>query len=269
MDVGDEECDTELGLGMRIRPSTPCGKNSADEELAMARQNIIDVSKLGLASCYSKQHGDTQFDNMVSFHKNTISSFPVDSNFANQESCHGVGIKRERESVTEDFEGDKGYCRVSDEDEEGGGTRKKLRLSKQQSAILEETFKEHSTLNPKQKQTLAKQLNLCPRQVEVWFQNRRARTKLKQNEVDCQFLKRCYESLTEENRRLQKELIELKSLKRAAVASPLYLKLQLPSTTIKVCPSCQRVITSDKNTPFTNLQEPHFYPCYSHSSVAY
>lgn len=77
-----------------------------------------------------------------------MSSFHVDSNLINQESCHGVGIKREWDSVTEDFEGDKAYYMVSDEDEEGGGTRKKLRLSKQQSAILEETFKLHSTLNP-------------------------------------------------------------------------------------------------------------------------
>lgn len=91
--------------------------------------------------------------------------------------------------------------RGSDEDD-NGLTRKKLRLSKDQSAFLEESFKEHNTLNPvsffestkqknnlrtslfvifasemlqKQKVALAKQLNLRPRQVEVWFQNRRAR----------------------------------------------------------------------------------------------
>lgn len=37
--------------------------------------------------------------------------------------------------------------RGSDE-EENGSPRKKLRLSKEQSAYLEESFKEHSTLNP-------------------------------------------------------------------------------------------------------------------------
>ncbi|CAI9101005.1 OLC1v1038219C2 [Oldenlandia corymbosa var. corymbosa] len=65
-----------------------------------------------------------------------------------------------------------------DQEDENGLTaaaRKKLRLTKQQSAFLEESFKEHNTLNPKQKLALAKQLNLRPRQVEVWFQNRRAR----------------------------------------------------------------------------------------------
>ena len=42
----------------------------------------------------------------------------------------------------------RGCSRASDEDENGGSTRKKLRLSKEQSAFLEESFKEHSTLNP-------------------------------------------------------------------------------------------------------------------------
>ncbi|KAL2923889.1 Homeobox-leucine zipper protein HAT14 [Bienertia sinuspersici] len=122
------------------------------------------------------------------------------------------------------------------DDEENGSTRKKLRLSKEQSAFLEESFKEHHTLNPKQKLALAKQLNLRPRQVEVWFQNRRARTKLKQTEVDCEYLKRCCETLTEENRRLQKELQELRALK---TSQPFFM--QLPATTLTMCPSCERV----------------------------
>ncbi|KAH7405258.1 hypothetical protein KP509_15G062900 [Ceratopteris richardii] len=131
--------------------------------------------------------------------------------------------------------------RNSDE-EESGSARKKLRLSKEQSALLEESFKEHSTLNPKQKSLLAKQLNLRPRQVEVWFQNRRARTKLKQTEVDCELLKRCCESLTEENRRLQKEVAELRALK---VGAPCVISrdfcMPLPAATLTMCPSCERL----------------------------
>lgn len=34
------------------------------------------------------------------------------------------------------------------DDEDGDNSRKKLRLTKDQSAILEESFKEHNTLNP-------------------------------------------------------------------------------------------------------------------------
>nr|GMD38204.1 homeobox-leucine zipper protein HOX11-like [Ipomoea batatas] len=120
---------------------------------------------------------------------------------------------------------------ASDEDENNGvnNARKKLRLSKQQSAFLEESFKENHTLNPKQKLALAKQLNLRPRQVEVWFQNRRARTKLKQTEIDCDYLKRCCETLTEENRRLHKELQELRALK---TSNPFYSNL--PATTLTI-----------------------------------
>lgn len=116
--------------------------------------------------------------------------------------------------------------------------RKKLRLSKEQSTLLEESFKLHTTLNPAQKQALAQQLNLKTRQVEVWFQNRRARTKLKQTEVDCEFLKKCCERLNEENRRLKKELHELRSLKLGA--SQLYI--QLPkAATLTICPSCDKI----------------------------
>ena len=44
--------------------------------------------------------------------------------------------------------GERSSSRASDEDEGASAARKKLRLSKEQSAFLEESFKEHSTLNP-------------------------------------------------------------------------------------------------------------------------
>ncbi|KAG5253611.1 homeobox-leucine zipper protein [Salix suchowensis] len=150
--------------------------------------------------------------------------------------------KGRSESHNEADQAERASSRASDEDE-NGSARKKLRLSKEQSAFLEESFKEHNTLTPKQKLALAKELNLRPRQVEVWFQNRRARTKLKQTEVDCEYLKRCCETLTEENRRLHKELQELRALK---TSNPFYM--QLPATTLTMCPSCERVATTSTST---------------------
>ncbi|KAI4364841.1 hypothetical protein MLD38_020879 [Melastoma candidum] len=145
------------------------------------------------------------------------------------------GKRSEREANAED-ERTSSRGAMSDEDD-GENCRKKLRLSKDQSAVLEESFREHNTLNPKQKLALAKQLGLRPRQVEVWFQNRRARTKLKQTEVDCEFLKRCCENLTEENRRLHKEVQQLRALK----LSPHFFMHMSPPTTLTMCPSCEHV----------------------------
>lgn len=65
-------------------------------------------------------------------------------------SISGKRIERE--------ENERGSCsHGGSEDDDGGGcggegdgetARKKLRLSKEQALVLEETFKEHSTLNP-------------------------------------------------------------------------------------------------------------------------
>lgn len=61
--------------------------------------------------------------------------------------------EREREPATsgggEEHDMERASSRgISDEEDGGDGSRKKLRLSKDQSAILEETFKAHNTLNP-------------------------------------------------------------------------------------------------------------------------
>lgn len=67
-----------------------------------------------------------------------MSPFAMDFSMRNNNAEYGGRNKRENEGEAE---------RGSDDDE-NGSTRKKLRLSKDQSAFLEESFKEHTTLNP-------------------------------------------------------------------------------------------------------------------------
>ncbi|KAK7362570.1 hypothetical protein VNO77_04687 [Canavalia gladiata] len=136
---------------------------------------------------------------------------------------------------------------MEDEEDSSNGDppRKKLRLTKEQSRLLEESFRQNHTLNPKQKEALAMQLKLRPRQVEVWFQNRRARSKLKQTEMECEYLKRWFGSLTEQNRRLQREVEELRAMKVGppTVISP-HTSEPLPASTLTMCPRCERVTST-------------------------
>ncbi|XP_006290380.2 homeobox-leucine zipper protein ATHB-17 [Capsella rubella] len=115
--------------------------------------------------------------------------------------------------------------------------RKKLRLTREQSRLLEDSFRQNHTLNPKQKEALAQHLMLRPRQIEVWFQNRRARSKLKQTEMECEYLKRWFGSLTEQNHRLHREVEELRAMK---VGPPTVNS----ASSLTMCPRCERVTTA-------------------------
>lgn len=77
-------------------------------------------------------------------HSSTVSSY---SNPVTHEVFR-PSVKRERDVGGEDGEIERNSSRVSDEEEEIAAARKKLRLTKEQSALLEESFKEHTTLNP-------------------------------------------------------------------------------------------------------------------------
>ncbi|GMJ15076.1 hypothetical protein like AT5G47370 [Hibiscus trionum] len=208
----------QLNLSPSLVPSPASDPNPESLRTESTRSFLrgIDVNRLPSTADCEEEAG-------VSSPNSTISS-SVSGKRSEREGNNGDELERASSHG------------VSDE-EDGDTSRKKLRLSKDQSAVLEECFKEHNTLNPKQKLALAKQLGLRPRQVEVWFQNRRARTKLKQTEVDCEFLKRCCENLTKENRRLQKEVQELRALK---LSPQLYMQMN-PPTTLTMCPSCERV----------------------------
>ncbi|KAK1282067.1 Homeobox-leucine zipper protein HOX16 [Acorus calamus] len=72
---------------------------------------------------------------------------------------------------------------------------KKRRLSSEQVQFLERSFENENKLEPERKVQLAKDLGLQPRQVAIWFQNRRARWKTKQLQKDYDALKASYDGL--------------------------------------------------------------------------
>ncbi|KNA14370.1 hypothetical protein SOVF_108110 [Spinacia oleracea] len=93
---------------------------------------------------------------------------------------------------------------------------KKRRLTVHQVQFLEKSFEVDNKLEPERKVQLAKDLGLQPRQVAIWFQNRRARWKTKQLEKDFDSLqsnfndlKSDYENLLQEKEKLQAEVVQL------------------------------------------------------------
>lgn len=88
-------------------------------------------------------------------------------------------------------------------EESGLIAEKKRRLSVHQVKALEKNFEVENKLEPDRKVKLAQELGLQPRQVAVWFQNRRARWKTKQLERDYGVLKANYDALKLNYDRLQ------------------------------------------------------------------
>nr|CAD1844490.1 unnamed protein product [Ananas comosus var. bracteatus] len=100
-----------------------------------------------------------------------------------------------------------------------GEFTKKRRFSEQQVRSLETTFEVQAKLEPKKKAQLALDLGLQPRQVAIWFQNKRARWKSKQLEhefaalrADHDALFAAVEALRREKQILLRQLQKLKEL---------------------------------------------------------
>nr|WGS99071.1 HD-Zip6 protein [Salvia miltiorrhiza] len=142
----------------------------------------------------------------------------VDAHFpsSSPQDFHGVPEFLMRRSMS--FSG---MDRAEDDEGSDDGSQmlgeKKRRLNLEQVKALEKSFELGNKLEPERKMQLARALGLQPRQIAIWFQNRRARWKTKQLEKDYDILKRQFEalkadndSLKSQNKKLQNQLSGMK-----------------------------------------------------------
>ncbi|KAL1201519.1 putative homeobox-leucine zipper protein ATHB-51 [Cardamine amara subsp. amara] len=107
---------------------------------------------------------------------------------------------------------------------------KKKRLSSGQLASLERSFQEEIKLDSDRKVKLSRELGLQPRQIAVWFQNRRARWKAKQLEQLYDSLRQEYDVVSREKQMLHEEVKKL----RAILRDQGLIKKKISSGTTKV-----------------------------------
>ncbi|CAH8363286.1 unnamed protein product [Eruca vesicaria subsp. sativa] len=100
-----------------------------------------------------------------------------------------------------------------------GYETKKKKMTSEQLKLLEISFREEMKLDPDRKMKLSKELGLQPRQIAVWFQNRKARWKNKQLENLYESLRQEFDVVCREKKLLQEELIQLKSMIREVGSS--------------------------------------------------
>ncbi|KAG8383103.1 hypothetical protein BUALT_Bualt05G0150000 [Buddleja alternifolia] len=118
--------------------------------------------------------------------------------------------------VCEDINNHVDDDQLSDDGSQFG--ERKRRLNMEQVKTLEKNFELGNKLEPERKMQLARALGLQPRQIAIWFQNRRARWKTKQLEKDYEILKRQFEAvkanndaLQAQNQKLHSEIMALKN----------------------------------------------------------
>lgn len=92
----------------------------------------------------------------------------------------------------------------------GSGEIRKRRFTDEQVRSLESTFhSRRAKLEPREKAELARELGLQPRQVAIWFQNKRARWRSKQLEHDFADLRAHYDDLHARVESLKQEKLTL------------------------------------------------------------
>lgn len=92
----------------------------------------------------------------------------------------------------------------------------KKRLNQGQVQLLESSFDASKKLDPLLKFQLARELGVPPRQIAIWYQNKRARWKNQSMELDYSALEVRLEAALTEKKQLEKQVCNLRGeLKRA------------------------------------------------------
>lgn len=156
-------------------------------------------------------------------------------------------------------EGNRSFFRSFDEEENGDEDldeyfhqpEKKRRLTVDQVQFLEKSFEVENKLEPERKTQLAKELGLQPRQVAIWFQNRRARWKTKQLEKDydtlqasLNALKADYGNLLKEKDKLKQEVLSFES---SIEFRPLYRFCLILILVYQVLQLTDKLVMKEKN----------------------
>lgn len=88
---------------------------------------------------------------------------------------------------------------------------KKKRLTQEQVSLLEESFNGNNRLEPERKLQLAHELDIPPRQIAIWYQNKRARWKNQSLELDYTAIHMRLEAALAQKSQLEKEVQRLRA----------------------------------------------------------
>lgn len=132
--------------------------------------------------------------------------YVANSNFLSSLAYAGVKQRNETQGYSEEFQAMLDRLDQEDSYEDVSLVlEKKRRLRFDQVKALERSFELDNKLEPEHKVKLAEELGLQPKQVAIWFQNRRARWKTKQLERDYGILKSNFDHLKVEYSNLKQE----------------------------------------------------------------
>ncbi|CAH1435760.1 unnamed protein product [Lactuca virosa] len=150
---------------------------------------------------------------------------------------------------------------LSQIDYDSNNQDKKKRLTSEQLEALENSFQEEIKLDPERKMKLAQELGLQPRQIAVWFQNRRARWKAKQLERLYDALKQEFDAVFREKQQLQEEVLALRAIlkehgskRQAQVSATGYSDMTGEDTTVES--TSVNAIRSSNNVSYQAVATP-------------